>query len=155
VAVCVHAGWMMGKVKVIYLRYVDNGDKFVGRCLALLPLLSLKFACSQMHFAAMDNDDSGYWNTIWQAQFPMVSNISKYGMLTHMCLLSLLLHRKWVSTTFPVNHIVCISFITLHHADIVTKFESNPNIVVIAYPWNDGSNHTYVDPRRYPEPWPA
>jgi len=73
----------------------------------------------------------------------MVSNIPEYGMLTRMCLSSLLFHRKWVSTTFPVNHIVCISFITLHHADIVTKFESNPNIVVIAYPWNDDSNHTY------------
>jgi len=54
-----------------------------------------------------------------------------------MCPTSLLFHRKWVANTFLVNHIVCCSSITLHHADIVAKFESNPDIVVVPYPWSD------------------
>jgi len=141
-AVCVHAGWTMGKVKDIYMRYVDNGDKFVGRCLALLPLLSSKFACSPPHFLATDNDHA-YWDAIHRAQVPMVSNIPEYSMLTCMCLVSLLFHRKWIANTFPVNHIAHCSSVTLRRADIVAKFESNPNIVVVAYPWNDTSNHTY------------
>ena len=140
-AVCVCAGWTMGKVKDI-MRYVDNGDKFVGRCLALLPLLSSKFACSLPHFLATDNDHA-YWDAICRAHVPMVSNIPEYSMLTRMCLASLLFHRKWIANTFPVNHIVHCSSVTLRRADIVAKFESNPNIVVVAYPWNDTSNHTY------------
>ena len=38
-AVCIRAGWTMGTVKDIYLRYLSSGDQFVGRCLSLLPLL--------------------------------------------------------------------------------------------------------------------
>ena len=33
------------------------------------------------------------------------------------------------------------SSITLHHADIVEKFERSLDIVVVTYPWND--NHVY------------
>ncbi len=39
-SVCVRAGWTMGKVRDIYMRYVESGDQFVGRCLAVLPLMS-------------------------------------------------------------------------------------------------------------------
>jgi hypothetical protein len=30
---CIRAGWTMGKVRDIYMRYVTSGDQFVGRCL--------------------------------------------------------------------------------------------------------------------------
>jgi len=56
-AVCVHAGWMMGKVKDIYMRYIDSGDQFVGRCLVLLLLLDSKFACSPPHFPSTTTDE--------------------------------------------------------------------------------------------------
>ena len=42
-AICIRAGWMMGKVKDIYMQYVAAGDQFVGRLLSLLPLLSPEF----------------------------------------------------------------------------------------------------------------
>ncbi len=55
-AVCVCVGWMMGKVKDIYMHYIDSGDQFVGRCLALLPLLDSNFACSPPHFPSTTTD---------------------------------------------------------------------------------------------------
>jgi len=66
---------MMGKVKDIYMCYISNVDQFIERCLALLSLLSSKFVYSPPHVAATDNDENDYWETIWSAQLPMVSNI--------------------------------------------------------------------------------
>jgi len=49
-AVCIHAGWMMGKVKDTYMQYIDSGDQFVGRCLSLLPLLSSQLLACLLTF---------------------------------------------------------------------------------------------------------
>jgi hypothetical protein len=40
----------MGNVKDWYFCYADNGDQFVGRCLALLPILSADLAISPPYF---------------------------------------------------------------------------------------------------------
>lgn len=45
-AVCIRAGWMMGKVTDTYICYVISRDQFVGICLCLLPRLSAEFGCS-------------------------------------------------------------------------------------------------------------
>ena len=52
-SVCIHAGWTMGTVKDVYMRYLSLGDQFVGRCLVMLPLFQMEFApplppCSSM-----------------------------------------------------------------------------------------------------------
>jgi len=92
----------------------------------------------------MDDDNNSYWEAIWRAPFTMVSNIPQYGLLTHMSLTSLLFHRKWITNTFPVNHIVVhCSSITFYCADIVVKFDSNHDIAVVTYPWNDINSHAY------------
>ena len=31
-AVCIRAGWMMGNISDIYMRYISSGDQFVGQC---------------------------------------------------------------------------------------------------------------------------
>ena len=43
---CIRAGWTMGSVKDVYMRYLSSGDQFVGRCLLMLPLLRMEFASS-------------------------------------------------------------------------------------------------------------
>ena len=42
-SVCIHAGWTMGTVKDVYMRYLSLGDQFVGHCLAMLPSLWMEF----------------------------------------------------------------------------------------------------------------
>ena len=42
-SVCIHAGWTMGTVKDVYMRYLSSRDQFAGCCLAMLPLLQMEF----------------------------------------------------------------------------------------------------------------
>jgi hypothetical protein len=54
VAVCIRAGWTMGKVKDGYMRYVTSGDQFVGRTHCLLNVLTPDFGVSPPHFRTED-----------------------------------------------------------------------------------------------------
>ena len=47
-SVCIHAGWTMVTMKDVYMWYLSSGDQFVGRCLAMLPLLWMEFASSPL-----------------------------------------------------------------------------------------------------------
>ena len=49
-AICNRAGWTMGKVKDVYLKYGAAGDQYVGRVVAGLPTQKASFACSQPIF---------------------------------------------------------------------------------------------------------
>ena len=40
----------MGMVCDIHMQYVSSGDKFVGHCLSLLPLLKVEFGSSPPFF---------------------------------------------------------------------------------------------------------
>ena len=56
-SVCICAGWTMGTVKDVYMQYLSSGDQFVGRCLAMLPLLQMDFASPPLpHFVPVWND---------------------------------------------------------------------------------------------------
>ena len=57
VSVCIRAGWVMGGVKDIYLKYKAAGDQFVGRCAACLDLLSSNFAVSPPHWDFSQSHD--------------------------------------------------------------------------------------------------
>ncbi len=74
----------------------------------------------------------------------MVGNIPGYGLLTCMCLASLLYHRKWIVDSFAANHIVCCSSFILRQADIIAKCTTNPEVVIIAYPWTEDGNGNHV-----------
>ena len=50
-AICIRAGWTMGRVRDIYMRYITSGDTFVGWCLSLLPILSVEFGGSPPPFS--------------------------------------------------------------------------------------------------------
>ncbi len=137
-SVCIRAGWTMGKVRDIYMRYVTSGDQFVGRCLSLLPLCTAQFACSPPFFvtAGMTDDNTRRWlENLRRDQFPTVSTVVGYGLLTRMCLASILYHRAWLIASFDVNHVVWFSSAVLRRADVVEKLESNSLIVKVSYPW--------------------
>jgi len=122
------------------MRFMDNSDQFLGCCLSLLPLLNSQFACLPPHFASMVTNDVNMWlDTLHISQFPMVANIPKYGMLTRMCLASLLYHRQWIFQKFMVNHVVHCCCIVFCDDDVMRRCNKNPEFVVVLYPWNDAS----------------
>jgi hypothetical protein len=51
-AICIQAGWTMGKVRDVRLRHLEAGNVFIGQCLALLPLMSSNFAVLPPHFSS-------------------------------------------------------------------------------------------------------
>ena len=137
-AICLRAGWTMGKVRDIYMRYVSSGDQFCGRALSLLPVLGVEFGASPPHF-------SGEWEEFGDGlrlqQFPMVGVFENYRRLTLMCLASILHHRSYIER-FPVNHVARICSPVLRDASVMSTLEDEANIVVVRYPWND-REHPY------------
>jgi len=55
-AVCNRAGWSMGKVKDVYIKYGAAGDQHVGRVVAGLPVLNARYACSPPFFRIQQDD---------------------------------------------------------------------------------------------------
>ena len=55
-AVCNRAGWTMGKVKYVYIKYGAAGDQHVGRVVAGLPVLNAKYACSPPFFRVQQDN---------------------------------------------------------------------------------------------------
>jgi len=142
-SVCVHAGWTMGKVRDIYMHYVESGDQFVGRCLAVLPLMSSEFACSPPYFLNTATIEDNNWiEAVRVTQFPMASHIPQYGLLTRMCLATLLHHRGWITENFSENHIVHFCSTALRRDDVSRRLSENA-LVVVTYPWNDKASHSY------------
>jgi hypothetical protein len=143
-SICLRAGWSMGKVRDIYMRYVTAGDQFVGRCLAVIPILSHQFACSPPFFTARtagtatgdeDENENGWTNDVCVSQFPMVGAIASFGRLTLMCLASLLYHRSWIADTLAVNHIVRTTSYALRSATVLAHVDST--LLKVTFPWND------------------
>jgi hypothetical protein len=101
-SICIQAGWMMGKVCDICLQYLEAGDLFIGCCLALLPLLSTKFAVLPPHFSNEVPNE-------WQADkkklvFLFVVVLGGFGWLLEICLAQVVYHRD-VITDWQANHI--------------------------------------------------
>jgi hypothetical protein len=132
---CIRAGWTMGKVRDIYMRYVTSGDQFVGRCLSLLSVLRTDFAISPPHFLS---DEYSWIDDCRLIQFPMVGLIAGFEKVTRMCLASILFHSDWLRTTLMPNHIVLMS----SHLHRSAEVQSKKGLVVVSYPWND-DKHTF------------
>ena len=56
VAVCLRACWSLG-VKDSYFRHDSAGDRYLGRTLAMLPILTKEFAVSLPYFEFGRNDE--------------------------------------------------------------------------------------------------
>lgn len=131
-AVSIRGGWSMGGVKDRYFKYADNGDQFVGRCLALLPLNSIELAASPPHFTIADD----WINTLVMAQFSAHKAVPGYGRLLVMMLASMLKHHRWIAESFHENH--CLRTVAACYKDnVVMDKVRNDNVVIVTYPWND------------------
>lgn len=134
-------GWTMGNVKDRYFKYQEAGDQYVGRCLALLPMLSVDLATSPPFFDIESADDEETIATIVQEQFPMFISISGFGRICRMCAASLIYHRRWVFDRFNNNHIVLQSSHVYRSAATLKIFDDAPQpIVTVSHPWNDNVN---------------
>jgi hypothetical protein len=133
-SVCIRAGWTMGRVKDIYMRYVTSGDEFVGRCLALLSVLRTDFATSPPHFVV----DAPWIDESRLLQFPMVGLVVGFEKITRMCLATLLFHSGWLRDTLVANHVFLVSSY-LHRSE---ELLSKKSFVETSFPWND-KNHVF------------
>ena len=81
-AVCIQAGWTMGNVRDIYMRYISSGDQFVSRCLSMLPSLRTEFGSSPPLFVpAIRNWADDYR----KMQFSMLTGIAHLSRMTLFC----------------------------------------------------------------------
>lgn len=134
-AICIRAGWTMGRIRDIYMRYLASGDEFVGRSLSLLPIHSASFGASPPHF----NPNWEDWGmSVCQRQFPMVYRIPHLHRLLLNCVASMLHHYAFLKSCLPPNHVSLVSSVIYRDASIMATLESNHgNIVHVLYPWND------------------
>jgi hypothetical protein len=144
-AICIRAGWTMGKIKDIYMRYVTSGDQFVGRCLSLLPILRSDFGCSPPHFVGV-NDDDDWVDGMRCSQFPMVSLIAGFGRLTLMCLAGVLYHRDWIRSRLDANHVFLVTSNCFRDGDLLKKLDDNKELLMVTYPWNDNNAFSGIPP---------
>ncbi len=123
----------MGNVRDIYLRYLEAGDMFIGRCLALLPLLSAKFAVPPPHFS---NEVPNEWPLDKKLLvFPFVVVLGGFGRLLEMCLATIVFQRH-VIMDWNANHIARVSC-RLFADPRLMEPATGEERTVIKYPWDD------------------
>jgi hypothetical protein len=132
-AVCIRAGWKMGKAKDIYMRYVTAGDEFVGRCLCLHLVLRTDHGAFPPHFLSFQYD---WIKPGRRLQFPMVRLVIGWERIKTMCLASILFHNSWLLNILPVNHLVIATSHVYHSGDLLAQSE----FVTVSYPWDDAEN---------------
>jgi len=74
----------------------------------------------------------------------MVACLFNYGLLTWMCLATVLYHCNWILENFMVNHVVHCMSTVLHQADVVQCCDANPCLVIVMCPWNDNAGHVFT-----------
>lgn len=138
-SVCIRAGWTMGKMKDIYMRYVTSGDQFVGRCLSLLPVLRAEFACSPPYFTREVVDADVDWvDDLRKTEFRMVYLIAGWGRLTKMCLASVLYHHGYLVKLLHVNHVFCVTSHVFRNGELLQRLRDDKDMIMVTFPWNDG-----------------
>jgi hypothetical protein len=142
-SISVRAGWTMGRVRNIYIRYEAGGDMFVGRCLACLPLLLAEFSASPAHFVRtqglahnfVDGVSAIWIQTTKRAIYPMLVDIPLLGSILEHCLASLIYNRAIVES-WDAMHVVQTS--TLFRVAGLGLAQASP-FVKIVYPWSAGA----------------
>ncbi|KAL7578037.1 hypothetical protein ACA910_014978 [Epithemia clementina (nom. ined.)] len=128
----------MGQVKDIYMPYATAGDKFVGCCLCLLPLLQAEFGFSPPHFGELVNDD--FAKEMVSAQYPIIYHVDEFGKLCQMCLASTLFHHAFVMD-FPSNHVAHATSQASRHAPTLNFFSENADAVKRTMSCADHQHH--------------
>jgi hypothetical protein len=134
VSICIRGGWLMGNVKDRYFKYAENGDQFVGRCLALLPLQHVDLATSPPFFS--NTADTTWISSMVHLQFSAVSMIPEFGLFLRMCLCSIIYHREWIEDFLSFNHVVKTSSVCLRSQEELDRVKTE-NWIKVVYPWQD------------------
>ena len=137
-SICIRAGWTMGTVKDAYMRYMEAGDAFAGRCLAGLNLLSADFACSTPLFLhqvqeSVDYDASRLSNAM-KIQLAGIHRLPSKILFSHLCFASFLHHRRAV-LRLPSNHVVRESCAVLKDDGLLSFLDANKKVLLVARPW--------------------
>ena len=137
-AICIRAGWTMGAVKDAYMRYMEAGDAFAGRCLACLNLLSADFASSAPLFLHQVQDsveyDASKFTRAMQQQLVGIHRLPSKVLLSHLCFASFLYHRRTV-LRLPSNHVVRESCAVLKDDQLLSFLDANNKVILVARPW--------------------
>ena len=141
-AVCIQAGWMMGTIRDIYMRYISSGDQFVSWCLSMLPLLCTEFGSSPPHFVPAIYD---WADDYCKMQFSMLTGITHFPRMTLLCFASLAYHHAFITTNLGPNHVVCTSGPFFHDGNALTHVGTGSSIVV-SYPWSSNEAFTGIPP---------
>jgi hypothetical protein len=123
----------MGNVKDRYFKYANNGDQYVGRCLCLLPILSVDLAISPPYFS--ETSDSEWVKEMILVQFFSLSRVAEYGLLLRMCLASLLYHSQWIADFLEFNSVVRTASICFRNKNDLEKIRLE-KWVNVSYPWS-------------------
>ena len=130
-AVFIWAGWTMGIIRDIYMRYISSGDQFVGQCLSMLPLLHTEFGSSPPHFVPAIRD---WADDYCKMQFAMLTGIAHFSQMTLFCFASLAYHHAFITTNLGPNHVVHTSGPFFRDGNALTHVGSGTTIVV-SYRW--------------------
>ena len=105
IAVCLRAGWAIGKTLESYLRSAQAGDQFCGRVVCGLPVLSHLFAALPPHFKVLEQDDRNMMMAALKSAYPFhgVWGSSFQPVATFM-LASLVKHQSWIKRKLPAQH---------------------------------------------------
>mmetsp|Transcript_20027 Transcript_20027/g.43090 ORF Transcript_20027/g.43090 Transcript_20027/m.43090 type:complete len:650 (+) Transcript_20027:2-1951(+) len=125
----------MGKEKDIYMRFVNNGDAFVGRTLTLLPLLDAEFGSSSPHFHnPLTGVEPDFKERLIETHFPMFKRVSHFGRMKEMLMASLLYHKSDLQN-LPNNHCILMRADFVRNQSVMRWLERNPTAIRVALPW--------------------
>jgi hypothetical protein len=130
-AICLQGGWTMGQVKDIYFHQMQSGDKFAGRCISLLNMMSGEFASSPAFFKE-DTDEELISRTVNDV-FPHFQTTPGMGRILQMCTASLIYHRETV-LSFDANH--AAKTVSIFRDGSITAPVTNKIMVVKAWESN-------------------
>jgi hypothetical protein len=123
----------VGNVKDHSFKYAENGDQYVDRCLALLPVLNIDLAISPPYFS--DSADSEWIKEMVSVQFHGLLRVKEYILLLRMSLASLLHHAWWIATFLSSNHVVKSTSVCFRNKNDMKRVIAEKWVLTL-YPWS-------------------
>jgi hypothetical protein len=133
-SICIRAGWTLGGVKDVYIKYEQSGDMFCGRSLSMMPLLQPQFGASPPSFK-QGGLTPARTRAITEAIYPALNNTYLCGAVTQFALASLIFHQSEINR-WPVDHYVRTNCQLFRSAELLA--EVTP-VVRVRYPWDPGT----------------
>jgi hypothetical protein len=130
-SICIRAGWTLGGVKDVYIKYEQSGDMFCGRSLSMMPLLQPHFGAGPPSFKHGVLTPARI-RAITEAIYPALNNTGLSGAVTKFALASLIFHRNEVER-WPVQHYIRTNNQLYRSAELLA--EVTP-VVRVRYPWD-------------------